>query len=158
MSLASAPLWPSNTAAIPTKTSLAPLFPASDHRAAWEKRKLSKLREKRCIIPGKGMRRSRAHRRRSSWYLRRPWREAVWQRASPVREREGRFQRGHLGDWNTAGAPPCLYTVKHVEDSPPQWPQKEKKKKKAMMNTRLDLTLAVIFLLRTWFNGTYDWI
>lgn len=29
-----------------------------------------------------------------------------------------RVHRGHLGDWNTAGAPPSLYTVRQVNDSP----------------------------------------
>ncbi|PKI38225.1 hypothetical protein CRG98_041385 [Punica granatum] len=28
------------------------------------------------------------------------------------------FQRGHFGDWKTAGAPPSRYTVKQVDDSP----------------------------------------
>lgn len=71
------------------------------------------------VVPGKGIRTSSAQKVRSSCDFLRPWLIADWQ--VTVRGREAWLEslhRGHFGDWKTAGAPPSLYTIKHVDDSP----------------------------------------
>ena len=55
---------------------------------------------------------------RSSWDFRRPRWTAIWHlEFFGIDWGPESFHRGHFGELNTAGAPPSLYTIKHVDDS-----------------------------------------
>lgn len=64
----------------------------------------------------------------------------MWHPGVDCRKRaeEGRVQRWHLGDWNTAGAPPSLYTARQLGDSEETGRRKGKRRKSEIRKRRED--------------------